>query len=52
MEPASIRFGLIHPENKASKRLLEKFGFQSYFIGEENGIPTEKLLLQKGKRKL
>lgn len=39
--------GLIHPENIASKRLLEKFGFQSYFVGIENNVPTEKLILRK-----
>ena len=45
--PNKAVIGLIHPENTASKRLLEKFGFQSFFIGKENSVPTEKLLLQK-----
>ncbi len=39
--------GLIDPANIASKRLLEKFGFESYFIGEEDGLPTEKLILKR-----
>ncbi|TYR32990.1 GNAT family N-acetyltransferase [Sphingobacterium phlebotomi] len=39
--------GVIDPDNVASKRLLEKFGFKSYFVGEEDGIPTEKLVLRK-----
>lgn len=39
--------GIIDPENIASKRLLEKFGFKSYFIGIENNLPTEKLMLKK-----
>ena len=38
---------VIDPDNIASKRLLEKFGFESYFVGEENGVPTEKLVLCK-----
>ena len=47
LHPDKAVIGIIHPENQASKRLLEKFGFQSYFVGEENSVPTEKLLLQK-----
>ncbi|MBD1422122.1 GNAT family N-acetyltransferase [Sphingobacterium chuzhouense] len=39
--------GVIDPDNIASRRLLEKFGFKSYFVGEEDGIPTEKLVLCK-----
>lgn len=39
--------GVIDPDNIASRRLLEKFGFKSYFVGEEDGIPTEKLVLRK-----
>lgn len=45
--PAVDVIGIIDPENVASKRLLEKFGFKSYFIGEEDDLPTEKLILQK-----
>lgn len=39
--------GIIDPENIASKKLLEKFGFERYFIGIEDDLPTEKLLLKK-----
>lgn len=39
--------GLIDPENKASKKLLEKFGFTTIFSGMEDELPTEKLLLKK-----
>lgn len=39
--------GIIDPKNVASKKLLEKFGFHSYFIGIEEGLPTEKLILEK-----
>ena len=39
--------GIIDPDNAASKRLLEKFGFKSYFIGVEDNLPTEKLMLKK-----
>ncbi|MNL68026.1 hypothetical protein D3C87_1926870 [compost metagenome] len=39
--------GIIDPDNAASKRLLEKFGFKSYFIGIEDDLPTEKLILKK-----
>lgn len=39
--------GIIDPENSASKRLLEKFGFVSFFVGIEDDVPTEKLILKK-----
>ncbi|MFD2903982.1 GNAT family N-acetyltransferase [Sphingobacterium anhuiense] len=39
--------GIIDPENMASKKLLDKFGFESYFIGIEDDLPTEKLILKK-----
>lgn len=39
--------GVIDPENTASKRLLEKFGFESYFSGIEDGVPIEKLILRR-----
>lgn len=45
--PATDIIGLIDPKNKASKKLLEKFGFATIFSGIEDGLPTEKLLLQK-----
>lgn len=42
--------GIIDPDNAASKRLLEKFGFKSYFIGVEDNLPTEKLILKRRDR--
>src|SRR5699024_6245932 len=39
--------GIIEPENTASRKLLEKFGFKSYFVGVEDGLPTEKLKLSR-----
>lgn len=39
--------GIVDPDNIASKRLLEKFGFESYFVGVEDNIATEKLILRK-----
>ncbi|WP_158963742.1 GNAT family N-acetyltransferase [Myroides fluvii] len=47
--PTTSIIGLIYPENIASKKLLEKFGFKSYFVGVEDNMPTEKLILEKGK---
>lgn len=44
--------GIIDPENIASKRLLQKFGFKSFFIGQEDGLPTEKLILKRHARAL
>ena len=38
---------VIDPDNVASKKLLEKFNFESYWKGIENDLPTEKLLLKK-----
>ena len=38
---------VIDPDNIASKKLLEKFNFESYWKGIENDLPTEKLLLKK-----
>jgi ribosomal-protein-alanine N-acetyltransferase len=37
---------IIDPENIASRKLLEKFGFESYWKGIENDIPTEKLKMK------
>lgn len=45
--PAKDIIGLIDPDNKASKKLLEKLGFISCFLGIEDDLPTEKLLLKK-----
>jgi ribosomal-protein-alanine N-acetyltransferase len=40
---------VIDPENIASRKLLEKFNFESYWKGIENDVPTEKLILNKTK---
>ncbi len=45
--PLKDIIGLIDPENIASKKLLEKFGFTTIFSGIEDELPTEKLLLKK-----
>jgi [ribosomal protein S5]-alanine N-acetyltransferase len=38
---------VIDPDNVASKKLLEKFNFESYWKGIENDKPTEKLILKR-----
>ena len=38
---------VIHPENIASRKLLEKFNFKSYFKGNEDGTTIEKLILKR-----
>ena len=43
--------GIIDPDNIASRRLLEKFGFRSYFVGVEDNLPTEKLILARNNLK-
>lgn len=45
--PPKDIIGLIDPENRASKKLLEKFGFTTCFLGIEDDLPTEKLMLKK-----
>lgn len=37
---------LIDPENIASRKILTNHGFESFFLGEENNQPTEKLKLK------
>ncbi|MGH2623076.1 MAG: GNAT family N-acetyltransferase [Sphingobacterium sp.] len=39
--------GLINPSNIGSKKILEKKGFQSFFIGQFEGVATEKLVLKR-----
>lgn len=39
--------GIIDPDNRASKKLLVKLGFESYFVGMEDNLPTEKLILKR-----
>ena len=45
-ELAKYVIGIIDPANIASKRILLKCGLESYFLGEENNLPTEKLRLK------
>ena len=45
-ELAKFIIGIIDPENIASKKILMNAGLESYFIGEENNLPTEKLRLK------
>lgn len=47
--PSADIVGIIDPENTASKGLLEKFNFKTYFIGIEDDLPTEKLRLSRGR---
>lgn len=37
---------IIDPDNIASRRLLEKFNFETYWVGIENNIATEKLKMK------
>lgn len=45
--PSKDIIGIIDPDNIASKKLLEKFGFERFFIGIEDELPTEKLILKR-----
>jgi len=36
---------IIDPDNLASRSLLEKFNFKSFFVGVEDNLPTEKFIL-------
>lgn len=47
VHPEKNIIGIIDPENQASRRILEKSGFKTIFQGIEDGLPTEKLLLQR-----
>ena len=42
-----VVMAIIDPENIASRKLLEKHNFESYWVGIENDLPTEKLKLKK-----
>ncbi len=46
INPSKHIVGIIDPANAASRRLLEKFGFVSFFAGVEDDLPTEKLILR------
>ncbi len=47
IDPNKHIVGIIDPANTASRRLLKKFGFASFFTGVEDGLPTEKLCLKR-----
>lgn len=47
IHPEKDIIGVIASDNIASKKLLEKFGFESFFLGMEEGWHTEKLILRK-----
>lgn len=47
IDPNRTVIALIDPQNKASRSLLAKFNFQSIFVGIADGIPTEKLILER-----
>lgn len=49
IDPYKDVIGIIDPANTASRRLLEKFGFKSFFIGTEDRLPTEKFVLKRSK---
>jgi ribosomal-protein-alanine N-acetyltransferase len=40
--PHSSVMAVIHPDNAGSARILEKLGMKPYFLGEEDGLPTQK----------
>lgn len=45
-EFASELIALIEPGNIASRKILINHGFETFFLGEENNLPTEKLKLK------
>ncbi len=47
LNPQKDVIGIIDPQNAASKRLLTKFGFKSFFVGTEDNMATEKLILKR-----
>lgn len=47
INPQMDLIGLIDPENIASKKILEKMGFQSFFIGLFDGVATEKFIFKR-----
>jgi len=47
LDPNKDVIGIIDPDNTASKRLLSKFGFKSFFVGVEDALATEKLILKR-----
>lgn len=47
LNPAKDVIGIIDPDNTASRRLLSKFGFKRFFVGIEDDMATEKLILKR-----
>ncbi|WP_218565419.1 GNAT family N-acetyltransferase [Sphingobacterium multivorum] len=47
LNPGKDVIGIIDPDNTASRRLLNKFGFKSFFVGIEDDIATEKLMRKR-----
>lgn len=47
LHPTYDVIAVIDPDNLASRNLLHKFGFQSYWKGVEHDLATEKLILKK-----
>jgi len=47
LNPDKDVIGIIDPDNSASRRLLNKFGFKSFFVGKEDNIATEKLMRKR-----
>ena len=45
--PTHEIIAVIDPDNIASRKLLEKFNFESYWKGVENDLPTEKLKMKQ-----
>ena len=45
--PTHEIIAVIDPDNIASRKLLEKFNFESYWKGIENDLPTEKLKMKR-----
>ena len=45
--PTHEIIAVIDPDNIASRKLLEKFNFESYWKGIENDLPTEKLKMKQ-----
>src|SRR5690606_37139756 len=52
LHPALDIIGIIDPDNLASIKLLKKFGFDRYFIGIEDEIRTEQLILKRAHKGL
>lgn len=47
IEPKKAVIGIIDPNNHASRKILQKFGFETYFRGVDENQEAEKLILRK-----